>query len=152
MSSIQNRNPDQRFYIECPDGSKVIPPGTTFPPERPNLGDGIWRWTRKKIEQEWDKIVIKEVRSSNLVDEKKNPAKYNVFTKTFLNDVIANSSAKPNSLIENYINQMSSHELNALKIPFDYAKPSKLIHYLLKVAQSNDQDIILDFFSGSATP
>ena len=46
---------------------------------------------------------------------------------------------------------MSSHELNDLKIPFDYAKPSKLIHYLLKVAQTGEQDIILDFFSGSAT-
>ena len=110
MSSIQNRNPDQRFYIECPDGSKVIPPGTTFPPERPNLGDGIWRWSRKKIESEWDKIVIKAVKSSNLIDENKQPARYNVFTKTYLNDVIANSSAKPNSLIENFINQMSSHE------------------------------------------
>ena len=151
MSSIKNRNPDQRFYIECPDGSKVIPPGKTFPPERPNLGDGIWRWTRRKIKEDWDKIVIKEVKSSNLVDENRNPAKYNVFTKTYLNDVIANSSAKPNSLIENFINQMSSHELNDLKIPFDYAKPSKLIHYLLKVAQTGEQDIILDFFSGSAT-
>ncbi len=151
MSSIQNRNPDQRFYIECPDGSKVIPPGTTFPPERPNLGDGIWRWTRKKIESEWDKIVVKSVKSSNLIDENKQPARYNVFTKTYLNDVIANSSAKPNSLIENFINQMSSHELTELGIPFDYAKPSKLIDYLLKVAQVGKDDLILDFFAGSGT-
>ena len=57
MSSIQNRNPDQRFWIECPDGSKIIPPGTTFPPERPNLGDGIWRWSRKTFEENRDKIV-----------------------------------------------------------------------------------------------
>lgn len=48
MSSLQARNPEQRFWIECPDGSKIIPPGSTFPPERPVLGDGIWRWTRKK--------------------------------------------------------------------------------------------------------
>ncbi|MBO4644591.1 MAG: site-specific DNA-methyltransferase, partial [Alphaproteobacteria bacterium] len=25
MSSIRNRNPEQRFWIECPDGSKIIP-------------------------------------------------------------------------------------------------------------------------------
>lgn len=30
MSSLQNRNPEQRFWIDCPDGSKIIPPGTTF--------------------------------------------------------------------------------------------------------------------------
>ena len=151
MSSIQNRNPEQRFYIECPDGSKVIPPGTTFPPERPNLGDGIWRWSRKKIEAEWDKIVVKEVRSSNLINEYGEPAKYNVFTKTYLNDVIANSSAKPNSFIEEYINQLSSHELNSLDIPFDYAKPVGLIQYLSKIAQITENDIVLDFFAGSGT-
>jgi adenine-specific DNA-methyltransferase len=60
MSSIQNRNPEQRFWIDCPDGSKIIPPGTTFPPERPNLGDGIWRWSRSTFEANRDKIVIKK--------------------------------------------------------------------------------------------
>ena len=96
MSSLQNRNPEQRFWIDCPDGSKIIPPGSTFPPERPILGDGIWRWTRKKFEEEKDKIVIKRVNSSNLINEKGEPAKWNTYTKTYLNDVIDNSTAKPN--------------------------------------------------------
>lgn len=151
MSSIQNRNPEQRFWIDCPDGSKIIPPGTTFPPERPNLGDGIWRWSRSTFEANMDKIVVKEVRSSNLLDENHQPAKWNVFTKTYLNDVLENSSAKPNSFIEDYINQMASHELNDINIPFDYAKPTGLIQYLMKVAQIKSTDIVLDFFSGSAT-
>lgn len=151
MSSIQNRNPEQRFWIECPDGSKTIPPGATFPPERPNLGDGIWRWSRSTYEANIDRIVIKEVKSSNLLNEKKEPAKWNVYTKTYLNDVLEKSSAKPNSFIEGYINQMASHELNDLDIPFDYAKPTALIKYLMEVAQVKDDDIILDFFSGSAS-
>lgn len=151
MSSLQNRNPEQRFWIECPDGSKIIPPGETFPPERPNLGDGIWRWSRSTYEANIDKIVIKKVSSSNLIDENGNPAKWNVFTKTYLNDVIEKSSAKPNSFIENHINQIASHELNALEIPFDYAKPTSLIKYLMKVAKVADKDIVLDFFSGSAS-
>lgn len=151
MSSLQNRNPEQRFWIDCPDGSKIIPPGTTFPPEKPNLGDGIWRWSRKTFEENKDKIVIKQVKSSNLLDQNKQPAKWNVFTKTYLNDVLAKSTAKPNSFIENYINQMASHELNDLGIPFDYAKPSALIKYLMEVAQLKSDDIVLDFFSGSAS-
>lgn len=151
MSSLQNRNPEQRFWIECPDGSKIIPPGTTFPPERPNLGDGIWRWSRSTYEANIDKIVIKRVNSSNLIDENGNPAKWNVFTKTYLNDVIERSSAKPNSFIEEHINQNASHELNALGIPFDYAKPTSLIKYLMQVAKVGDGDIVLDFFSGSAS-
>ena len=151
MSTIQNRNPEQRFWIECPDGSKVIPPGKTFPPERPFLGDGIWRWTRTKFEQERERIVVKPVRSSNLVTENGAPAKWNVFTKTYLQDVIDNSSAKPNSFIEDHINQKGSHEINALGIPFDYSKPSSLIKYLMEISKVCDDDLVLDFFAGSAT-
>ena len=151
MSSLQNRNPEQRFWIECPDGSKIIPPGKTFPPERPILGDGIWRWSRSTYEQNIDKIVIKRVNSSNLIDENGQPAKWNVFTKTYLNDVLDKASAKPNSFIENHINQIASHELNALDIPFDYAKPSSLMKYLMEVARVESGDIVLDFFSGSAS-
>jgi adenine-specific DNA-methyltransferase len=151
MSTIQNRNPEQRFWIECPDGSKVIPPGKTFPPERPLLGDGIWRWTRTKFENERDKIVVKAVRSSNLVTEDGSPAKWNVFTKTYLNDVIDNSSAKPNSFIEDHINQKGSHEIRALGIPFDYSKPSSLIKYLMEISKVRKDDVVLDFFAGSAT-
>ena len=151
MSSLQNRNPEQRFWIECPDGSKIIPPGSTFPPQRPVLGDGIWRWTRKKIEEEKDKIVIKKVSSSNLINENGQPAKWNIYTKTYLNDVIDNSTAKPNSFIENHINQIGSHEIKGLGIPFDYSKPSTLIKYLIEISKSDKDAIILDFFSGSAT-
>ena len=151
MSSLQNRNPEQRFWIECPDGSKVIPPGSTFPPERPNLGDGIWRWTRKTFEENRDRIVIRQVRSSNLLDENHEPARWNVFTKTYLADVMANSTAKPNSFIEEHINQIASHELGDLDIPFPYAKPTSLIQYLMSIAHVNDGDIVMDFFSGSAT-
>lgn len=151
MSTIQNRNPEQRFWIDCPDGTKVIPPGKTFPPERPFLGDGIWRWTRTKFEQDRNRIVVKEVRSSNLVSDTGKPAKWNVFTKTYLSDVIANASAKPNSFIEDHINQKGSHEINALGIPFDYSKPSSLIKYLIDISRVDNNDIVLDFFSGSAT-
>jgi adenine-specific DNA-methyltransferase len=151
MSNIQNRNPEQRYFVECPDGTKVIPPGKTLPPVRPLLGDGIWRWTRRKFDDERDKIVIKQVRTSNLIDEHGAPAKWNVYTKTYLDDVIANSSAKPNSLLEGFINQVGSEELRELDIPFDYPKPSPLIKHLLEIAQCRDSDIVLDFFAGSGT-
>ena len=103
------------------------------------------------FEEEKDKIVIKKVNSSNLLNESMQPAKWNVYTKTYLNDVIENSSAKPNSFIEGFINQMSSHELNKLDIPFDYAKPSALIKFLMEICKVKDNDIVLDFFSGSSS-
>lgn len=151
MSTIENRNPEQRFWIDCPDGTKVIPPGSTFPPERPELGDGIWRWSRTKFDAERDRIVVKEVRSSNLVSSTGNPAKWNVFTKTYLNDVIENATSKPNNLIEAHINQIGSHEMTELGIPFDYPKPSTLIEFLIEITRPKSDDIVLDFFAGSGT-
>lgn len=151
MSTIENQNPEQRFWIDCPDGTKVIPPGTTFPPERPRLGDGIWRWSRKKFEEEKDRIVVKKVRSSNLVSDTGLPAQWNVFTKTYLSDVIENATSKPNNLIENFINQIGSHEMTELGIPFDYPKPSSLIAFLIDITRASGDDIVMDFFAGSGS-
>jgi adenine-specific DNA-methyltransferase len=150
---------NQRYWIQCPDGSLVIPPGDNFPSERsdgvsiaPKSGnDKVWRWTRKKYEQEKHALVIREVRSSNLVDENGNPAKWNVFTKAYLRDVLERASAKPNSLIEEHINQLSSHELGRLDIPFAFAKPSSLIRYLCEISRLEEDDIVLDFFAGSGS-
>ena len=51
QSSLDTR-PNQRYYIQCPDGSLVLPPGKTFPPRQedaskasPIDGDGVWRWS-----------------------------------------------------------------------------------------------------------
>ena len=151
MSTIETRNPEQRFWIDCPDGTKVIPPGETFPPERPKLGDGIWRWSRTKFEAERDRIVVKAVRSSNLVSDTGEPAKWNVFTKTYLNDVLDNATSKPNNLVEEHINQIGSHEMTDLGIPFDYPKPSTLIEFLISITRTADSDIVLDFFAGSGS-
>jgi len=151
MSTIENRNPEQRFWIDCPDGTKVIPPGKTFPPERPQLGDGIWRWTRTKFEAERDRIVVNAVRSSNLVSDTGKPARWNVFTKTYLNDVLENATSKPNNLVEEHINQIGSHEMTNLGIPFDYPKPSTLIEFLIGITRTGGNDIVLDFFAGSGS-
>lgn len=151
MSTIENRNPEQRFWIECPDGTKVIPPGETFPPDRPKLGDGIWRWSKTKFDAERDRIVVKEVRSSNLVSDTGQPARWNVFTKTYLSDVLDNATSKPNNLVEDHINQIGSHEMTDLGIPFDYPKPSTLIEFLIAISRTGSDDIVLDFFAGSGS-
>lgn len=150
---------NQRYWVECPDGTFVIPPGDNFPDDiadgeeiPPQSGnDKIWRWTKKKYLDEKNNLVIKKVRSSNLVDQDGNPAKWNVYTKTFLQDVIDKASAKPNSLVEDHINQNSSHELKKLSIPFDHAKPSGLIKYLCEIARLDGEDIVMDFFAGSGS-
>jgi len=150
---------NQRYYVQAPDGTLLIPPGTIFPkdkvegasipPERAD--DKVWRWTRETYLKSKDRIVIKQVRSSNLVDSNGDSVLWNVYTKTYLRDVIANTTAKPNSLIEGHLNQGSSHELRALRIPFSFAKPVSLIRYLCEVARIEGDDIVMDFFAGSGT-
>lgn len=150
---------NQRYYIEAPDGTLLIPPGNTFPDVKADGeavapatgGDKVWRWSKETYLKNKDKIVVRRVRSSNLVDANGNKVLWNVFTKTYLNDVINNSTAKPNSLIEDHINQNSSHELTKLGVPFSFAKPSSLIKYLCEISRVKSGDIVVDFFAGSGS-
>lgn len=150
---------NQRYYIECPDGSFIIPPGEVFPDEvkdganiPPSSGkDKVWRWSYQSYLEKKDQIVVKKGKSSNVVGVNGEKTLWNAFTKTYLNDVIDKLTATPNSFIENHINQNATHELKKLDIPFSFAKPTSLIKYLMEVVQIKDEDIVLDFFSGSGT-
>lgn len=150
---------NQRYYIQCPDGSFIIPPGEYFPEELsdgasivPQSGkDKVWRWSYQSYLQKKDQIVLKQGRSSNVVGPNGEETRWNAFTKTYLNDVISKLSATPNSFIENHINQNATHELKTLGIPFPFAKPSSLLKYFEEICQLDDGDIVLDFFSGSGT-
>ena len=150
---------NQRYYIEAPDGTLLIPPGNIFPEDKkdgakipPETGeDKVWRWSKDTYDARRSEIVIAKVRSSNLVDSEGGAVKWNVYTKTYLRDVIEKSSAKPNSLIEDHINQNSSHELTSLGIPFSFAKPSSLIEYLCEISRVRGSDIVMDFFAGSGS-
>ncbi|WP_400225336.1 site-specific DNA-methyltransferase [Methanomethylophilus alvi] len=150
---------NQRYYIECPDGTFIIPPGDHYPDKiedgahcPPQSGrDKIWRWTYQSYLDKKDQIVLKKGRSSNVVGANGAETTWNAFTKTYLKDVIEKSSATPNSFIEDHLNQNASHELKKLGIPFSFAKPTSLIKYLAEVCRVGNDDIIVDFFSGSGT-
>lgn len=150
---------NQRYYIECPDGTFIIPPGESYPDKLkdgayviPKSGkDKIWRWSYQSYLEKKDQIVLKKGRSSNVVGANGEKTQWNAFTKTYLTDVIEKSTATPNSFIEEHINQNATHELKKLGIPFSFAKPSSLMKYLAEICRVGDDDIVLDFFSGSAS-
>ena len=151
--------PGLRYYIKCPDGSLVIPNGTTFPVSAkegekvlPDSADGVWRWSYQKYIEELNKgnIEFKESSQGVLLNSDGTKSKWNIYTKIWLKDR-QDEGTIPNDLILKYENRHSSKELSALKIPFDFAKPVGLIKYLIYIMQQNKDIIILDFFSGSAT-
>lgn len=129
--------PNQRYWIECPDGSFVLPPGETQPLKvkegekiTPIDGDGVWKWTYETYYQNKiiGNIVFKETKTSALVDQDGNKSKYNLYNKVWLKD-------KDGSVPANYIsdceNRQSSSELKKIGIPFDFAKPVSLIKKLI---------------------
>ena len=150
--------PNQRYWIKCPDGSFVLPPGRSIPPKLdtgsaiiPKNGDGVWRWIFERFSSELQSgnIIFKKTKTSSLVDEKGNKSKWNIYTKIWLKDRLEEGRV-PTDFIAKYENRLSSAELKELDIPFEFAKPSKLIKYLISLIKMDDE-IILDFFAGSAT-
>lgn len=153
------KRPNQRYYIECPDGELVIPPGETFPHTKkdaekilPVDGDGVWRWSCARYLEEISKgnILFKETSTSPLLTSSKSQSKWNIYTKIWLNERLESGSL-PLDMFDKFENRHSSKELKALDIPFDFAKPIDLILYLMQIIDLNESDIVLDFFAGSAT-
>lgn len=157
QSSLDAR-PNQRYFIKCPDGSFVIPPGKTMPSSiedgamvYPNSNDGCWRWNRDRYLEEKAKGNITFKKSDGiLIDQFGKPAKWNVYTKIWLTDRQKEGST-PVDIITKWENRQSAKELSELEIPFDFAKPIGLIKYLITLMPDTSNSIILDFFSGSAT-
>lgn len=157
QSSLDAR-PNQRYYIECPDGELVIPPGITMPQNKkdgemvlPNSGDGCWRWSRERYLEEKSKGNIAFKKSDGtLINSEGLPAKWNIYTKIWLSDR-ENEGMVPVNLITKWENRQSTKELQELNIPFDFAKPVDLIKYLINISGCSEDSVILDFFAGSST-
>ncbi|HHX23253.1 MAG TPA: site-specific DNA-methyltransferase, partial [Thermoanaerobacterales bacterium] len=151
--------PGLRYYIQCPDGTLVIPPGETFPAKAvegekvlPVSTDGVWRWSYDKYlnELKSGNIEFKQSAQGVLIDSNGIPSKWNIYTKIWLKDR-QNEGQIPTDLITKYENRHSSKELSSLDIPFDFAKPVGLIKHLIYIMQQEKDMLILDFFSGSST-
>ena len=129
------------YPIQTPDGTMLYPGCSTEKQEHWN-----WRWSKSKVE--WglknDFILIKNnavyFKQYEKVDNEDKPIKRSLPYQNLLNIDGANSAAGTREVM----NLLGSKY-------FDYPKPLNLLLYLLKMANLKDGDIILDFFSGSAT-
>ena len=150
---------NQRYYIQCPDGSFAIPPGTHFPERteeglivKPDDTDKVWKWIYPRYikEKEAGNIVFKSTSTSGLVDENGNQSKWNIYNKLWLSEQ-QDKGVVPSNLITNYENRQSAAQLKALGLEFDYAKPVGLVEYLLTISLQGKDSIVLDSFAGSGT-
>ena len=159
QSALDTR-PNQRYFIKCPDGSLVIPPGKSMPKEKkegakanPIKGDGVWRWAIDNgFKDKKHLLVFKETKNSPLLDQNGNKAKYNIYTKSYLEERKGKGVKPRNFLVDKkFLNRRGSDYLKTLGLDFPYSKPKELIDHLMKIVHIQQDAIILDFFAGSGT-
>ena len=159
QSSLKDLRPNQRYFVECPDGSLVIPPGKTIPKNKQDAeivlqsnGDKRWRWSVETYLQKKDTLDFKETKTSPLLDENGNQAKFNIYTKSYLKDRQETGVKPRNFIIEKeFLNRKGADYIKKLGIDFNYSKPKALIRHLVELSNADSEAIILDFFAGSGT-
>ena len=135
------------YGIECPDGTFTYPNGRLD-----YKNDGwIWKWGQKKIE--W-------ARTNKFIEFRKSPNKLSKWSVCYKNYLYVDNegnkierAAPHKNLITDILNADAASimkELFKTNNYFNYSKPIELIKRLLEFV-NNDNSIILDFFSGSAT-
>lgn len=151
---------NQRYYIQCPDWSLVIPPGNVFPIDKKDASnikpttkeDKVWRWAFETYLKQKHLLVFKETKTSPLLDQNWNKAKYNIYTKSYLEWRRAKWTKPRNFLTDKeFLNRRGSDYLKTLGLDFPYSKPKELIIHLMKTAHISPDAIVLDFFAGSGT-
>ena len=157
QGSLDSR-PNQRYYIECPDKTYIIPPGNVFPDEirdgayvKPqDNNDKCWRWSWDSYLKQKDLLVFKKVKKSTLINEYGEPSFWNVYTKRYQKDAEEKGKVPPN-YIDNCINSLGTNRIGELGINFSFAKPCELLMKLLRFSNKSRNICILDFFAGSGT-
>jgi len=149
QASLKGLRPNQKYFIECPDGSKVIPPCSKLD-EVMREGDGRWRWTKDTYLENKDLLVFKETSTSPLLNQDGEQAKYNIYTKSYLNDR-EESGTRPRNILKDYFNRKGADHLKKYDLDFSFSKPYELIEFLMSIVELKKGDIILDFFAGSCS-
>jgi adenine-specific DNA-methyltransferase len=106
--------------------------------------DGCWTWGKEKAKKEINLLV------ANLA----NTGKWSVFRKDYLEGTSLYTKSKALWLDKGLNHENGKETVGLLfgKTPFDFPKSVDYIKKCLLIGTStNDQDLILDFFSGSAT-
>ena len=114
-------------------------------PKLSNGIDGRWRWSSKKVEVDKNQLLVRLVNRNGTQE-------YDVFSKDYLTE---DKKRKPMSVwgekaINNEFATEMLHKIFGTTKIFDYSKSLFLIKRLITIS-TKSSDIILDFFSGSAT-
>ena len=114
-------------------------------PVKSNGVDGRWRWGRETAQKNIEYIVGREVGN-----------KYNIYEKDYYESEDGARRVRPKSVLSGsaYSTDVATKEYRAImdEIDFSNPKPVAMLKDLIEYSiNPNDDAIVLDFFSGSAT-
>ena len=109
--------------------------GNTYTPRIVKGKQSCWRWSKTKVEAEYDKLVFKNGK---------------VYTKYYRPNGVTPKSLLIDSCYGR--TETGNDDIKALfsQAPFSYPKPAALMEHLIQIG-TNPDSLVLDFFSGSAT-
>ena len=118
-------------------------------PIQPTTGeDGTWRWSTEKVLAEKNKLVAKEI-------SRNSKSEWDIFQKDYLDKGCERRTKAKSIWDDSELNyQNGTTEVKTLLGKsgiFDYSKPICLLKKAIEMISINENNIILDFFSGSAT-
>ena len=141
------------IYINPENGEVSLEKSDAFceeavPVQPSTMEDGTWRWSKDKISQNTHLLFGKTViRDGETV--------WDIYQKDYLNRDEGRRTKAKSIWDESEINyQNGTIEIKNLlgsSAIFDYSKPIFLIEQAMRMIDINAGDVILDFFSGSAT-
>ena len=161
LSGISVARPNQRYWVECPDGEKICVVGEKYPSVGsdecvPSVkGDRLWYLSKEGYEREKaaGNLIFKKntKKSSSLINDKGEGSLWRVSFKT---QTRTSTRRIHNFITDNeFTNNKGTEEVKELfgHKAFDYPKPTALIKYLIKITNKPKNITVLDFFAGSGT-
>lgn len=150
---------NQRYYMEAPDRTLIIPPGDVMPSLEEDgahvapktRADKVWRWSYQSYLAKKDRIYFAKSKRSPLIDSDGNHTAWNAYEKKYEDEETNENVVLPNDVIDGYINTLGANLLSEMRIDFSYSKPVELVRYLIEITQKEKNVKLLDFFAGSGT-
>jgi adenine-specific DNA-methyltransferase len=122
------------YQIIAPDGTPIDPFG--------EKGRAFWLWSKEKVERERNLLKFQKDKNEN----------WKVYKRVYASE----DGLVPSSVLEKSIVGGNTHSAMEMKDLlgeryFDYAKTTSLLKFLIETGNVSENQIVLDFFAGSAT-
>ena len=147
-NSLRENRPNLYYPIKGPDGSDVYP--MIYQSDKQSVSAqkleifGCWRWGAS--------TMYSAIAEGRVEFQKNEDGKWIAYEKIFAPLEGEEKTKKYSTWIDDTSNGTDTlKKLFDGKAPFDFSKSPELIEKFLRMANVDEDDIVLDFFSGSAT-